>query len=73
MSIFLWDSEPSKIYVWSNEVSAVYVWDTQIYPAGWKPWANTLAYYPLETDTKDYSWNNRNLTNSWITFDGGVW
>jgi hypothetical protein len=40
---------------------------------GFVPWVNTLAYYPLETDTKDYSWNNRNLTNSWITFDGGVW
>lgn len=39
----------------------------------WQPWANTLAYYPLETDTNDYSWNNRNLINNWITFDGGVW
>ena len=42
-------------------------------PREWKPWENTVAYYPLEKDTNDYSWNNRNLTNSWITFDGGVW
>jgi hypothetical protein len=39
----------------------------------WQPWANTLAYYPLETDTNDYSWNGRNMTNSWITFSDGVW
>lgn len=32
MSIFLWDSEPSKIFVWDTEVSAVYVWDTKVRP-----------------------------------------
>ena len=34
----------------------------------WKPWANTIAYWKLESDTNDYSWNSRNLTNNWITF-----
>ena len=34
----------------------------------WKPWSNTLAYYPLETDTNDYSGNSNNLTNNWIIF-----
>lgn len=68
MSIFLWDSEPNKIYVWSNEVSAVFVWDTQVRPSGWKPWANTIAYWKLETDGADYSWNGYNLTLNWITF-----
>ena len=29
----------------------------------WKPWANTIAYYPLESDTNDYSWNWHNLSN----------
>lgn len=35
----------------------------------WSPWSNTLAYYPLTTATTntDQSWNNRNLTVSWIT------
>ena len=27
---------------------------------GWTPWANTLAYYPLESDVLDYSWNWNN-------------
>lgn len=33
----------------------------------WKPWANTLAYYPLtsETTVNDMSGNNHNLTTSW--------
>lgn len=30
--------------------------------------ANTLARYKLETDWNDYSWNRRNLTNSWVSF-----
>jgi hypothetical protein len=34
----------------------------------WQPWANTIAYYPLETDTNDYSWNGYNLTPSNITY-----
>lgn len=34
----------------------------------WKPDANTIWYYKLEWNVNDYSWNNRNLTNSWITF-----
>lgn len=40
---------------------------------GWEPWENTLAYYPLETDTKDYSWNSRDWTNNWVTFSDWVW
>ena len=31
---------------------------------GWKPWANTIAYYPLTDDFNDYSWNSYNLTNN---------
>lgn len=38
----------------------------------WKPWENTLAYYPLEIDTKDYSWNSRDGTNSNVTFSNGI-
>ena len=39
----------------------------------WKPSANTIAYYKFETDVNDYSWNNRNLTNSWVTFSDWYW
>lgn len=35
----------------------------------WQPWVNTLAYYPLESNGNDFSWNNNNLTTfNWITF-----
>ena len=39
---------------------------------GWQPWVNTLAYYPLESDVKDYSWNNNDGTNNGVTFSN-VW
>lgn len=73
MSIFLWDSEPNKIYVWSNEVSAVFVWDTQVRPSGWKPWANTIAYRPLENDTNDATWTFTTSTSTWITYTTVWW
>ena len=34
----------------------------------WHVTPNTLAYYKLETDGNDYSWNWRNLTNVWFSF-----
>jgi hypothetical protein len=36
----------------------------------WQPWANTIAYYPLTSTTtvNDQSGNNRNLTNSNVSF-----
>ena len=42
----------------------------------WKPWADTIAYYPLTsiTQTTDQSWNNLNGTVSWtITFWTNLW
>jgi hypothetical protein len=41
----------------------------------WKPWANTIAYYPLNSTTtvNDMSGNNRNLTNNWATFGTYQW
>jgi len=40
----------------------------------WQPWVNTIAYYPLDTDFNDASWNSRNLanTNATITTLNGV-
>lgn len=36
----------------------------------WKPWANTIAYYPLTSTStvNDMSGNNYNLTNTNVTF-----
>lgn len=44
--------------------------EKQVRPSGWKPWANTIAYYPLTSTTtvNDMSGNNRNLTNGWVSF-----
>lgn len=42
--------------------------EKQIRQSGWQPWANTVGYRPLETDLKDYSWNNYDFTTySWTT------
>lgn len=41
-------TEPKKIYIRVDE------W--------WQPWTNTIAYYPLDWDVNDHSWNNRNMT-----------
>lgn len=70
MSIFLWDTAPSKIYVWSSEVASVWAWDVKVRPTGWTPWANTILYLPLNTtDTyTDQSWNSRTVTNYGIQF-----
>lgn len=42
----------------------------------WKPWANTIAYYPLTSTStvNDMSGNNRTLTNQWsVTFSDTDW
>ena len=46
------------------------VTEKQVYPVPFKPWANTLAYYPLNSvsTVNDLSGNGRNLTNNWVTF-----
>lgn len=47
--------------------------EKQVRPSGWKPWANTIAYYPLETDFNDASWNSRNLANTNATITSLNW
>ena len=61
-------TEPKSIKIWTTDIKRVTIrpngTEKQIRPAWWQPWANTVAYYPLNsTDTfYDKSWNNRNLT-----------
>lgn len=47
-----------------KEVKKIYIGSTQVRPSWWKPWANTVAYYPLTsiTTTTDSQWTY-NLTN----------
>lgn len=68
MSIYLWNSEPSKIYVGSNEVSAVYVWTTKVRPTIPVPTNWLLWYRPLQSDLLDYSGNGNN--GSWYSWTG---
>lgn len=70
MSIYIWTTEPKSIYVWTTPVKEVYVGTTKVRPSEWKPWANTVAYRPLNSTTtvNDQSWNNYNLTQTGGSF-----
>ena len=43
----------------------------------WKPWANTIAYYPFTSTSTindmKWSWTAYNLSNSWATFWTNAW
>ena len=52
-----------NIYLWSNLIAEWNCWQ-------WRPWANTLAYYPLNNtttiyDMKWWTWTKYNLTAYW--------
>lgn len=50
------------------KVNKRFIWTQQVRPSGWKPWSNTLAYYPFISDLKDYSGNWYDFTTySWTT------
>ena len=53
------------LYVWTSPLKEAYLWAWT-----WTPWANTVAYYPLDsTNTvNDMSWNWKTMTNNWATF-----
>ena len=42
----------------------IYVWADKVRPSGWKPWANTLAYFPFKDDILDTQWTYT-LSNNW--------
>lgn len=54
------------------KIKKVYLGTKQIYPEKepWEPGTNTYAYYPLTTDAKDASGNNRNISTSWASSYG---
>ena len=47
--------------MFEHSIKNLYVWDV----TWWKPWGNTLAYFPLDNDTSDHSGNWKTLTNTW--------
>lgn len=70
MAVKIWTTDIKNCYVWSTAVKWIYCWTTKVRPTGWTPWANTIAYYPLnsETTVNDKSGNGYNLTNSSVSF-----
>lgn len=48
------------------KVQKIYLGDKLVRPSGWKPGANTIAYYKLDGNTNDYLWNY-NWTWSWTS------
>ena len=49
------------------------VTEKQVYPAWWKPNANTLIYYPLTSNLVDQMWNWNTGTMHWTcTFDSST-
>lgn len=61
-----------NVYIWtSGELKNDYIGEYQ----EWEPDASrTLLYLPLESNTNDYSWNNRTCTPTSVTYTtvGGV-
>lgn len=75
MSIFLWNSEPSKIFVWSNEVASVRAGDTKVRPS-----ADTRTFTISWTEGKNmpYWWWTYSDDAAWLTawsgdFDDFFW
>lgn len=65
MNVYIGTNELKNSYIGSNEVEKGYVGTEQVRPWEWKPWSNTIAYYPLTDNFNDYSWNSKNLSNTW--------
>lgn len=76
MWIKLWNTDITGIKIWNQEVTKVYVGSEQIRPSGWggwQPWVNTIAYFPLEEDFNDHSWNWHTATNNGVTLATVDW
>jgi len=61
-----------NVYIWtSGSLKNAYIGEYK----GWKPWANTVAYYPLTDDFNDHkwTWTAYNLTNSWWSITTYGW
>jgi hypothetical protein len=50
-----------NVYLYQNSTEKI-LKNAYIGEYGWKPWENTVAYYPFRSDILDHSWNNNNFT-----------
>ncbi|RAL57328.1 hypothetical protein BSK20_03570 [SR1 bacterium human oral taxon HOT-345] len=69
----LGDKKISELYLGEKKVSEVYLGEEKIRPVGgFTLTANTIAYYPLSSDSKDYSGKGKHGTISGaVSFVGG--
>ena len=64
VALWFWtESDYSSIS--TPDTNTLYIQYKSDWGGGWKPWVNTVAYFPFDTDFKDYSWNWHDLTNNW--------
>ena len=61
MSIEIWDWGLGYIYLW--DILIAWKWGE----SWWKPWSNTIAYYPLNWNVNDASGNGYNWTRQWTS------
>lgn len=40
----------------------MYIWNQKVRPTWWAPWANTIAWFPMDSDLLDHSGNNFSVT-----------
>jgi hypothetical protein len=58
-----WTTYYYKVFSYSDLGGISYCDAVSVTPQGWwEPWANTIAYYPLNWDVLDYSGNSRNMS-----------
>ena len=59
------------------KIKRVLIWqwwvEKQIYPAGWKPNANTIAYFPLENNSNEGSWKTVTSSDSSVSYSTLWW
>lgn len=51
-----------------HEIKNIYIGEY-----GWKPWENTVAYFPFSEDANDHSWNWVTLTNTQYLSKQSLW
>jgi len=69
-SPYRWDTtDNANLWWWEDgnvpmmsELKNAYIGEYRV------PWANTIAYYPLETNANDFSGNNRNWTGNSMSY-----
>jgi len=61
-----------NVYLYQNNTEKI-LKNIYIGEYGWKPWSNTVAYYPLKEDVLDHSWNWVTLTNTQYLSKQSLW